>query len=79
MKYKAVELTNGNFAVGYGKKFYPSTETADKEKAEERAMIMSLQYHYEQAQKIFDQLEKRWPEQFDGNSMSKTNFGDLIC
>ena len=41
MKYKAGKLSNGNYAVMCGSKYFTSTVTESKEEAEQKALKMS--------------------------------------
>ena len=74
MKYKTVQLSNGNYAVASGKSYYPSTETSDERAAKKEALVMSAQWYYEQA-------EKAWAIAEENDLLDKydTCLGDWLC
>ena len=53
MKYKAQQIDDTQWAVGYGKRFFPNTVTPCKAKAEELAIIYSMRYYFEQAEAAY--------------------------
>jgi len=54
MKYNAKQLPNGNWAVFTGKKYWPNTETTDREEANKSANYKSAMFHMKEARKILD-------------------------
>ena len=74
MKYKAQQLTNGQYAVFEGRKYFTSTVTDIKESADKQALIMSAQWYYSMAEKAFDEAEKEGLlGEYDGC------LGDWLC
>ena len=79
MKYKAKKLADGNWAVFAGEKYFTSTKTTDEQKANEQAIIRSIQWHHNQAEKLFQLLESDYPEKYDNYDNKKSSMGDLLC
>ena len=61
------------YAVFTGKKYFTDTVTTDKIKAERSAITMSMQYHYNEATRIYMEAEEAGVD-FEG-----ANFGDILC
>jgi hypothetical protein len=74
MKYRADQLSNGNYAVFSGKSYYPDTETLNSDAAKKLALQMSAQWYYEQAEKAFKQAEEEGLLGEYDNSL-----GDWLC
>jgi len=74
MKYKAAQLSNGNYVVAAGKSYYPSTETPDERTAKKEALVMSAQWYYQQAEKAWEEAEKE-----DLLDKYDTCLGDWLC
>ena len=80
MKYKAKKLANGNWAVCTGKNYdFWDTETPDESIAKELVIVRSLQWHHNQAEKLFQLLESDYPEKYDNYDNEKSSMGDLLC
>ena len=59
MKYKAKQLTSGDFAVFSGNnKYFTDTVTADKKMAKKMALMYSAQWYYAQAEEAYALAEK---------------------
>ena len=59
MKYRAEQLSNGNYAVFTGKQYFISTETPDENKAKYEALKMSAIWYYNQAEAAFKEAEEQ--------------------
>jgi len=57
MRYTAKQLASGDYAVHYGRKYYPST-VGTKESATIQAIIMTGHWHQEQLDKCQAELER---------------------
>lgn len=61
MKYKAIELPSGKFAVGAGrKKYFPATECNTLTEAEEFAFIYSYRWHWQKMDKLEDEFGAKY-------------------
>ena len=82
MKYKCARIQTGDnagkYAVWTGKRYWNETVTSCKSDAEERALIMSMQWYYDQATLAFIKLQE-----LHDNNDDLTNelydFGDYLC
>lgn len=61
MKYSAKQLSNGNWAVFAGKRYFTSSETADKQQAEIEAIHRSGCWYEDQIRKCNEWLEANDP------------------
>lgn len=59
MKYKAKQLTTGDYAVFGGNRYFTDSVTPDKKLADKLALIYSAQWYYAQASKAWDEAEKQ--------------------
>lgn len=57
MKYRADQLSNGQYAVFTGRKYFTDTVTDSKEQAEKFAMVESMVWHRNQMDKIISKAE----------------------
>tara|TARA_R110000824_G_scaffold35986_1_gene112162 strand:+ start:607 stop:846 length:240 start_codon:yes stop_codon:yes gene_type:complete len=79
MKYNAKQLKDDEYpqvkfyAVFTGKKYFTDTVTTDRIKAERSAITMSMQYHYNEATRIYMEAEEAGVD-FEG-----ATFGDILC
>lgn len=86
MKYKAKKVVSGPqaglWAVHTGSRYWDSTATSNKLKAEQTAGIMSLQWHQDQIEKIWsaicDSADGNYEPMLEGYD-SPTSLGDLLC
>jgi hypothetical protein len=79
MKYKVIQLSTGDLAVGYGvknKRFFADTVTTDRKQAEIRALEKSAQYYLS----MIDQCQNKWEEMQGGETNENgSNFGDILA
>lgn len=79
MKYKVIELSTGDLAVGYGvknKRFFADTVTNDRKQAEIRAVELSAQYY----QSMINACHNKWEELQGGETNEHgSNFGDILA
>ena len=57
MKYKAKQLSNGQYAVFTGRKYFTATVTNSKTEAERNAFIESMRWHQWQIDKIEREMD----------------------
>ena len=74
MKYRADQLTNGQYAVFSGKSYYPATVTDDEKEAKKQALVWSAQWYYAQAEAAY-----ALAEQNDLLGPHDTSLGDWLC
>jgi len=58
MKYNAKQLSNGNWAVFQGKRYFFMTQTDSQAVAHQEALKMSLKWHQDQMTKITEEMYK---------------------
>jgi type IV pilus biogenesis protein CpaD/CtpE len=79
MKYKVIELSTGDLAVGYGvknKRFFPDTVTTNRAQAEIQAVEKSAQYYLQ----MIDRCQRKWEELQGGETNENgSNFGDILA
>ena len=82
MKYNAKKLEDWlhsedpdgeYYAVFTGRKYFTDTVTTNKKDAERSAITMSMQYHYNEATRIYVEAEEA------GVDFQGANFGDILC
>ena len=82
MKYNAKQLEDWlhaddpdgeYYAVFTGRKYFTDTVTTNKKDAERSAITMSMQYHYNEATRIYMEAEEA------GVDFQGANFGDILC
>ena len=79
MKYNAKQLMDDEYpqvkfyAVFTGKRYFTDTVTTNKKDAERSAITMSMQYHYNEATRIYMEAEEA------GVDFQGANFGDILC
>ena len=86
MKYKAVQLEEGSlhpgkWATGCGRsKYFINSVCETEEEAKQQAIVRSIQYHYDESQKLFGVLVEKYPDKYsDMDEHDKCNFGDINC
>jgi len=79
MKYNARQTRTGEWAVFTGEKCFSSTKTTDEQKANEQAIIRSIQWHNDKIQSLFNKLENLNPEKYGSYGEDVTTLGDLLC
>ena len=86
MRFKHVQLENGNFAVSAGRnKHFTRTETSVEQEAIENAIIISIRWHQEQAEKAWDVLRNMCPNDEHGEHVKLhgedtfCSFADITC
>lgn len=57
MKYRAKQLSNGQYAVFTGRKYFTGTVTDSKTEAERNAFIESMRWHQWQIDKIEREMD----------------------
>jgi len=79
MKYRVIELSTGDLAVGYGvknKRFFPDTVTNDRKQAEISALEKSAQYYLS----MIGQCQNKWEELQGGETNENgSNWGDILA
>ena len=72
MKYNAKQLPNGNWAVFTGKKYWPNTETANKEDANTAAEYKSALFLIKEAAAILEKskMDFRLAQQIGGEAVA---------
>jgi hypothetical protein len=79
MKYKVIELSTGDLAVGYGvknKRFFADTVTTDRAQAEIQAIEKSAQYYLE----MIYRCKEKWEELQGGETNENgSNWGDILA
>jgi hypothetical protein len=65
MKYKAIQLIDKSYAVGYGKRYYPDTKTANKKEAEVNALMMSARWYQDKMSECHQVLNEKYPDHID--------------
>ena len=61
MKYKAIKLDSGKFAVGAGRgQYFPATECDTLAEAEEYAFIYSYRWYWQKMDKLEDQFSAKY-------------------
>ena len=61
MKYKAIKLETGRYAVGAGRnKYFPKTECDTFEEAEEYAYIYSYRWHWLKMDEMEDKFREKY-------------------
>ena len=77
MKYVAKQMKDGNWVVASRTKHFMQTVTTTKQSAQEKAIIMSVEFHYGESKKLYRKLEKINPKKYDSLENGYA-FGDLF-
>jgi type IV pilus biogenesis protein CpaD/CtpE len=76
MRYKVVELPEGKYAVGFGKRYFTDEVYDSEQAAQIRVVEMSAQYY----QSMIYACQSKWEELQGGETNENgSNFGDILA